>query len=133
MARGLRVAPTIFAGIRLRRTTFIYDDADHPARASGTIESPDFTIEDQALLLGLDLYESSLCPGPCGMPRHVAWHTEMDGWFEDRAFKCHACTAMATPNKDGERHPVIYHISVDTREDAVELPPFVLGVTTSAE
>lgn len=127
MARDLSIAPTVFAGIRLREHTYVYDDdpdSSHPGRLLRTIESPAYVAEDHALLLGLDMYEKSLCPG-CGWPRHVAWHADMDGWFEASSVKCQACSAL-------ESRPRLYHFTVDTRQDPDEpLTPFVLGLTTS--
>lgn len=128
MARSLAIAPTIFAGVRLREQTYVYDDDEHPDRPSRVIEGPAYITEDHALLLGLDMYEKSLCRG-CSHPRAVAWHSDMDGWFESFSVKCHACTAMSG---DGSK-PVLYQYVVDTRPDPGEpLPPFVLGLTTAS-
>lgn len=122
-ARNLRIAPTIFAGIRLREQTFVYDE---DGRVAKTIDSPDFIAEDHALLLGLDMYEKSLCR--CGISREVAWHSEMDGWFEAVEVKCFACTAQ-----QGGEKPVTYSYVIDTYHDGVRdpLPPFVMGLTTT--
>lgn len=122
-ARDLRIAPTIFAGTRLREATFVYDD---DGRVEKTIESPDFITEDHALLLGLEQYEKSLCR--CNVPREIAWHSEMDGWFEVEEIKCFACTAI-----QGGEKPVVYSYAVDTYHDGTRppLPPFVLGLTTT--
>lgn len=89
------------------------------------IESPAYVTEDHALLLGLEMYQRSLCPCGCGFPREVAWHSEMDGWFETFDVKCHAGSAM-------QGHPVIFHHITDTYPVAEKgpLPPFVLGLTT---
>jgi hypothetical protein len=134
MARDQAIAPTIFAGVRLRESTFVYDDdpdSEHPGRLLRTISSPDYVAEDHALLLGLETYEKSLCSN-CGWPRHLAWHSDMDGWFEGHTVKCQACTAMSTdPTK-----PVLYHFTTDTRPvdesgGHEPLSPFVLGLTTS--
>jgi hypothetical protein len=79
--------------------------------------------------MGLEAFEHNaerhdLCA--CGHPREVAWHSEMDGWYEGRGFVCHACTA-----RNGGKQ-VAHWIAVDTRPPGhPELPPFVLGVTTS--
>lgn len=120
------VAPTVFAGLRNVVTTFLYDDPAHPGRQTGAFESVAYTPEDQALLMGLTAYESDLCV--CGVPRSVAWHSEMDGHFDSEAFLCHACTAR----NDGK--PVAYPVVFDTRAPGgPDLPPFVLGVTTTSE
>lgn len=132
MARTAGVAPTIFAGLRLRETTYVYDDPEHPDRVTRVIHSPDYVAEDHAMLLGLQLYEDSLCPG-CGWPKHVAWHADMDGWFDAHEVKCHACTARREAGADGTRAPVTYTYTVDTRpEDDLVLRPFVLGLTTTS-
>jgi hypothetical protein len=106
-------------------TTFVYDDPEHPDRPTGTIASPAYTPEDQALLMGLDMYEADLCS--CGHPRSVAWHTEMDGWFESEGYKCFACTAR----NDGK--DVGYTVTKNTRPaDKGPMPEFVLGKTTAS-
>lgn len=104
-------------------TTFVYDDPAHPDRPTGSVASPAFTPEDRALLLGLDLYEADLCR--CGQPRSIAWHTDMDGWYEHRTHKCFACSA-------GSDHDVVYGQVINTRPADNPLPPFVLGETTSS-
>lgn len=114
--------------MRLITTTFVYGDPDHPDRPTSTIASPAWTPEDRALLMGLELYESSLCR--CGYPRSVAWHSEMDGWFGDdgeaEKYVCHACSAL-----HGQQ--VAYPLAMNTRPaDADPLPPFRLGATTTA-
>lgn len=114
--------------MRLREQTYVYDDPDHPDRPTRVLEGPAYVSEDHALLFGLNLYEESLCPGRCGWPRHLAWHEDMDGWFEDHTVKCQACTAMSEdPSK-----PVLFHYVVDTRPaDDQDLSPFVVGLTTA--
>lgn len=92
---------------------------------TSTISSPPFTVEDRALLQALLMYESSLCA--CGIPRSVAWHSDMDGEFEADQYVCHACTA-----RRGTEQKVIYAFARNTRSAAKpSLAPFVLGVTTS--
>lgn len=44
-------------------------------------------------MLGLALYEDTLCPG-CGQPKHLAWHSHTAGEWEDPGVVCHACTAV---------------------------------------
>lgn len=126
-ARNLGIAPTVFAGVRLREQTYVYEDAENPDRPTRVIESPAYVTEDHALLMGLDLYEQSLCSCGCGFPREVAWHSEMDGWFDTFKVKCHAGTAMR-----GE--PVIFTHLVNTYpvDEKGPLPPFVLGLTTAS-
>ena len=115
-------------------TTFVYDDeSPYPTRPVSSIQSPSYTAEDRALLVGLDLYEKDLCR--CGWPRSVAWHSEMDGWMEpgDR-YVCHACTAAAPePSDASPKTPVTYGGGAkSTRPDSKgPLPPFALGITTS--
>lgn len=92
------------------------------------IQSPAYTPEDRALLLGLAQYEAGLCHG-CKQPREIAWHAEMDGWYETESFVCHACTARSA---DG--HKAVYRVALDSRDpSAPALPPFVLGETTTSD
>ena len=119
------VAPTVFIGARAVKTTFLYDDPEHPDRPTGTVASAPYVVEDHALLMALGAYEGDRCG--CGQPRAVAWHSEMDGWFEGESYVCHACSAQ-------QGRKVVYTVAVDTRPpDRLVLPPFVLGVTTTSE
>lgn len=86
------------------------------------IHSPAYTPEDSALLMALEVFEASLCD--CGWPKSVAWHSEMDGWFESKSYLCHACTARAG-------RQVIYATAHNTWPEGRVLPEFVLGVTTT--
>ncbi len=116
----------MFAGLRHRTSTFVYDDPEHPDRPTRLIHSPAWTPEDRALLLGLEAYEDTLCPG-CGIPKDRAWHSEWDGFYEATKVVCHACSASK-----GEGDEVAYAITVDTRPaDAPPPPPFKIGETTS--
>lgn len=91
------------------------------------MQSPPYTDEDHALLIGLDLYERGLCE--CGHPKSVAWHGDMDGWFDadESKFVCHACSAVK-----GEE--VAYAAAPKNLRDLELQPltPFQLGVTTTA-
>lgn len=133
-ARTLGVAPTIYLGVRLPETTYLYEDADHPSRVTRTISSPAYVAEDRALLIGLELAEAAEdrhCR--CGQPIEVAWHSDMDGYYERQDFVCHACTALAPDPQEGKKEPVVHSRVINTRPtDAPALAPFVLGVTTSA-
>lgn len=112
----------MFSGARIPTSTYVYDDPDHPDRPTRLVHSPPFVAEDRALLMGLEAYEASLCV--CGHPRAVAWHSEMDGFYDDKSYVCHACSAKAG-------REVAYHSTVDTRDPAKgPLPLFELGVTT---
>lgn len=109
----------------MRSSTYVYDDPEHPDRPTGTIASPDYVPEDRALLLGLQAYEAGLCR--CGQPRDVAWHTEMDGFYEARDFVCFACTALSGGDKN-TTHTAVVNTRPPTKGP---MPPFVLGVTTT--
>ena len=113
--------------MRLLTTTYVYDDPDHPDRVTGAISAPAFTEEDRALVLALRAYEASLCPG-CGEPKHEAWHSEMDGFYEGETYVCHACTALR-----GSDTPVPGGALVKNARPASKgpMPPFVLGYTTT--
>lgn len=57
----------------------------------------------------------------------MAWHGEMDGWFEHEGFVCHACTAQ-------QGRQVVYGRVVDTRSAEARsrpLSPIQIGVTTT--
>lgn len=97
--------------------TYVYDDPEHPDRPTSTIFSPAYTAEDHALLMGLDQYETDLCK--CGVPRSIAWHPEMDGYFEVDEYVCHACTAQAPEPAAGKtRDEVKYVVPRSTRPDS---------------
>lgn len=112
----------------MRQVSYLYDDPEHPDRPTGHLESPDWTPDDRALLLALVSYELTLCPG-CGEPKHLAWHSGMEGWYETEEWVCHACTA-----KDGHEVPYrIPQLDKDLPQRVLDdLEPFELGVTTTA-
>lgn len=96
------------------------------------METPEWTDEDRAALLGLQMYETTLCPG-CGHPKQSAWHSDMAGWWESEQFVCLACTA-ASGETDGKPNERIYtHTFVDPKAgDLADLPPLQIGVNTVA-
>lgn len=108
--------------------TYTYEDPTHPDRPTGHLESPEWTEEDRCLLLALEEYESTLCPGGCGQPKHLAWHSHMEGFYEATGWVCHACTVQ-------QGHEVSFSVpAVDkdlTRARIDEFPVFELGVTTT--
>jgi hypothetical protein len=112
----------------LRQVTYLYADPAHPDRPTGHLESPEWTPDDRALLLGLAQHESTLCPG-CGHPKHLAWHSHIDGYYEAERWICYACTAA----NDGTEVP--YSVSflgprtLQSKLDA--FPPFEIGRTTT--
>lgn len=112
--------------MRLRETTYRYDDPRDSSRVTGTIESPAYSEEDRALVMALRAYEARpKCK--CGEPIEVAWHSEMDGFYEAQRWVCHACTALnnGTPTPGGMR-------LVNTRPASKgPMPPFELGKTTT--
>lgn len=116
--------------MRLPTLTYVYDDPEHPGRATSAIQSPPYTREDRGLLAGLKAYEAGLCPGGCGQPTAIAWHSDMDGWYQADRFVCHACTARRGDDKKAVF--VLARYGDDMRPGHVEqLPEFVLGVTTT--
>lgn len=89
----MSVPPTKFRG-RADRVTYVYDDdPDHPDRVTGHIATPEWTIEDQGLMLALEAYEDTLCPG-CGQPKQLAWHSHTEDEWDSTRLVCHACTAQ---------------------------------------
>lgn len=121
------IAPTILRG-RVRRVTLLYEDLDHPDRVTCEIHDPDWSEDDRALLLGLQAYEDTLCPG-CGQPKHLAWHDMLaDDWMGSGVV-CHACTAM----EGGTEKPYFF---VDLNPDLPQtylasVTPLELGVNTT--
>lgn len=125
-------------------TTYVYDDRDparpparppgSPARIVETIESPAWTPEDRALLIALEIAEESECPG-CRIPRSIAWHSDMDGWWSVESYVCHACTARSRAGDSDtaeKSEPVTYLAVRNTRPGDTPLTPFQLGKTTSS-
>lgn len=120
----MHVAPTLYLEVRQPSTTYVYGDPEHPDRCTGTLQSPPYTGEDRALLMGLESWEASLCR--CGVPVQVAWHSEMDGYFEADQVVCHVCTARAG-------RQVGYSANLrSTRDPAAPMPAFVPGKTITA-
>lgn len=105
----------------------MYGDPDHPDRVTRTISGPLYTVEDHALIAAMRTYEATLCPG-CGVEKQVAWHSDMDGWFdsgEDAGVVCHSCTAR-------RGRQVSYAASSHSRDlVAKPLPPFDPAVTVT--
>lgn len=88
------------------------------------MQSPPYTREDRALLMGLESYEASLCR--CGVPIAVAWHSEMDGFYDVDEVVCHPCSARAG-------RQVVYTTRLrSTRDPALPMPDFVPGKTITA-
>lgn len=106
--------------------TYLYEDPEHPDRVTGAVQSPPFTPADRALLEALSTYEATLCR--CGHPKKLAWHSDMDGWFDPgEEITCHACSASSDK-------PVTYQLQPRMTRDlaAKPLPPFQLGATTTS-
>lgn len=120
----MRVGPTTLRG-RQPVTTYFYEDPQHPERVTGTLGEPWFTSDDRCLLLGLEAYEATLCPG-CGQPQVLAWHSIAQQSWESREAVCHACTTRAG-------HQVAYSRLTTSLNDGdiAGLPPFVWGETTT--
>lgn len=121
----MHVPPTALRG-RRPRTTYLYEDTDHPDRITGALGEPWFTLDDRALLLGLEAYEATLCPG-CGQPKELAWHAAVQASWESEDAVCHACTTRA----GGSQVAYSRLTTSVTDEDLATLPPFVWGQTTT--
>lgn len=113
--------------MRLPIVTYEYGDPEHPERITRAISGPPYTAEDHALIGGLRAYERTRCPGGCGFAIDVAWHSDMDGWFDDvHEYVCHACTA-----REGTERKFVS--TATSRDFTVQpLPPFEMGGTTTA-
>ena len=61
----------------------------------------------------------------CGFPIEVAWHSELNGWWETEEYVCEACTA-----RKGEQ--VTYTLLRSAWPADKQLPPFELGKTTTS-
>lgn len=72
--------------------------------------------------MALAAFEAELCR--CGFPRSVAWHPDMDGWFEQHTYLCLACSVQKGDD-------VTYDVAINTRPDDQPLPPFVLDDATT--
>lgn len=120
----MTLAPSILRG-RLLATTYVYDDPAHPERPTSSVTSPAWTEDDRSLMLGLEQYEATLCPG-CQEPREVAWHADAEGEYEAVRFVCHACTA-----KQGTQ-AIFTALTVTPPAERVEkFLPFDLATTTT--
>lgn len=79
-------------------------------------------------MMALQHYENDFCR--CGHPRSRAWHSEMDGQYEhdetEDRFLCHACTAA----NGGEK---VTYPAAPRDIGPADLPPFLLGVTTTPD
>lgn len=93
-----------------------------------TVTPSTWSQEDRALILAWRIYRDSLCDG-CSQPRAVAWHWDMDGWYDVEVRECQACSAVDSRMSDergGEddhrkRYPMVH----STRDlGAKPLPPF---------
>lgn len=122
----MAVPPSVFRG-RLLTTTYLFEDPAHPDRVTGQMQSPTWTEDDRALLLGLAEYESTFCPGGCGKLKEIAWHDYSQEEYVAVRFMCHACTAR----QDGT--PAVYSVITDgpSPDKAAKFPPFELGKTTT--
>lgn len=113
---------------RATSTTYLYEDAEHPDRITGTVTSPAWTREDRDALLGLEQYEGTLCPG-CGNPRQLAWHAHLEDDWESDLLVCAACTSK---NPGPERAQQVYAITTlhATAADIAALDPLEIGANT---
>lgn len=116
--------PSILRG-RIRTTTYLYDDPDDPGRRTGSVTTAEWTEEDRAALLGLEMYEATLCPG-CQQPREVAWHADAEGEYDAVTFKCHGCSA-----KQGRQAVYSAITVVPPAERVATFLPFDLLTTTT--
>lgn len=114
------VSPSILRG-RAGRVTLVYGDPQFPERVTSHVHEPDWTVEDQVLLLGLGAWEASLCPG-CGHPREHAWHDMLTDDWVGTGIVCHACTA-----RDGQEQA--YQLVVLNPD----IPPAYLASVTPLE
>lgn len=116
--------PSILRG-RLRVTTYLYDDPADPGRCTGAVTTAEWTEEDRAALLGLEMFEATLCPG-CDQPREIAWHADAEGEYEAHSFLCHACGA-----KQGKEAVYTALTVVPPADRVAKFVPFDLVTTTT--
>lgn len=97
-------------------TSYVYGDEGRILR---TITWGEWTDEDRALMLALEVYRSTLCPG-CHHPKATAWHPDNEGWFDpeddEQPTTCWACTSTGQLDPDGNRIPVQYATVRDHRD-----------------
>jgi len=120
----MAVPPSILRG-RIRTTTYLYDDPENPERRTGSVTTAEWTEDDRAALLGLEMYEATLCPG-CGEPRETAWHADAEGEYEAHPFVCHACTA-----KQSREAVYVALTAAPPAEKVAKFKPFDLLTTTT--
>lgn len=116
--------PSILRG-RIRTTTYLYDDPADPGRRTGSVTTAEWTEEDRAALLGLEMYEGTLCPG-CGQPQETCWHADAEGEYEAIKFRCHSCEA-----KQGRQVVYTALTVVPSAEKVAKFMPFDLATTTT--
>lgn len=123
----MAVPPSILRG-RIRTTTYLFDDPENPGRRTGSVTTAEWTEEDRAALLGLEMYEATLCPG-CQEPRETAWHADAEGEYEAQRFVCHGCLAKS----DGHQASAVYSVltGVPSPERVAKFLPFDLLTTTT--
>lgn len=106
-------------------TVYHYDDPEHPGRITSAVAGPAYTADDRCLLLGLQAYEDSLCPG-CGIEKDLAWHDWTAGSWESDKIVCHPCTAA-----QGEEMTYQRTSTSLTEAELDQRPPFEWGETTT--
>ena len=69
-----------------------------------------------------------------GEPIEVAWHAEMDGWYDVEEYVCHACTALRGEELPGGGiKPVTHKRLINTRPASKPpLTPLVFGKNTTS-
>jgi len=128
-ARSAQVAPTVFAGLRRIETTYLYEDPEHPERVTSSFQSAEYTPADQALLMGLAAAEEQSKHSRqgncvCGFPIEVAWHSDLNGWWQVDEYVCEVCTV-----RKGEQ--VTHKLVRNTWPPDKPLTPFSLDSTVT--
>lgn len=91
-----------------------------------SVAQSEWTAEDRALMLARAMYRRTLCPGPCGQPKELAWNPHNEGWYQGGAeHECHGCTALQNAHqKPGEQLPPVVYLDLDyTRDEAKDPLP----------
>lgn len=103
-------------------TFYQYDDQGRLVRS---IQQPEWTAEDRALMLARAMYLRTLCPGICGQPKELAWSPHNEGWYEaGEEHVCHACTSLQNHGrKPDEQAPVVFLDLDYTRDHATHPLP----------
>jgi hypothetical protein len=105
-ARSLGISPRRFLGEEsARRVFYEYDPESGRMISAKVIIEPEWTEEDQFLMLALADYEARLCGG-CNQPLDQTTKAEHDGAYRaGLPIRCHRCTASLQAQEAYQENP----------------------------